>query len=507
MTSTEILYCRVRIHGHLTVQSPLHVGGGDTEPLEGRDRTGRNPKEPDKGEFATVGLNDDGLPYLPGSTLRGFLRSRLHRTGNDELIKRLFGYVDPKSETKTDETRKGHAGILRLYDAPLDPESVPDLSGNRLWNEDRRTLIRQSVALNPLTLTADEHKLFSYEYLPAGNRFGLIAEAEELREGELEIILGLLQAWDGGAGACLGRGASRMQGRLLWERDRVEVLTPHALERWLTKDEPLANAFEILPSASPAALAAPNPLRTAGLRIRPSAPLLVNDPGYVRRKPKDGGPKENEFTPDHEYSRMADGRAMIPAASLRGVVRGRARRILATLLAERGVTPKQAGDEAERLLSRLFGGLEWRGPLWIGDAVATSATAPHAQYFNAIDRFTGGVADGKLYNVNARDGGVYEGEIGLETNRLESFGLWWKGLLLLVLRDALEGELAVGWGKARGYGAFRFELEWNGGYIGDWSEVVKSLETPEASISREMAQEWIDGLHKKLDDIVIEVRK
>jgi hypothetical protein len=35
---------------------------------------------------------------------------------------------------------------------------------------------------------------------------------------------------------------------------------------------------------------------------------------------------------------------------------------------------------------------------------------------------------------------------------------WQRALWLLVLRDAMEGDLALGWGQARGFGQFHLEL-------------------------------------------------
>lgn len=363
------------------------------------------------------------------------------------------------------------------------------------------------MAIDAITATADEHKLFSQEYLPAGSRFAVALEAEKLADGDLEILLGLLEAWDGGAESSVGRGASRMQGRLAWNLDRVEVLDAAALQSWLVSDQPLDAFFRSLEPP-----AATRPTHKPGLasipfRIHPLAPILVNDPSYARRKPGDGGPKENEDAPNLEFSRTADGRPLIPAASLRGLVRGRARRILATLLAAQGVAAHQAGDAAEQWVKKLFGHQKARSPVWLGDAVPETTATPHPQHFNAIDRFTGGVAEGKLYQVEARTGGIYSGEIGLELDRLDQLDRlapdWWKGLLFLVLRDALEGDMAVGWGKARGYGAFRLAVEWRGRWIESWPDLLAYLE--EQPGQKECAQAWIDSLHDTLDRVAADL--
>jgi len=493
---------RVRLHGCLECQSPLHVGSGEREAVVKRDRAAPPGQlEKEKGDFDAVCVTggDSPRPYLPATTLRGFLRAQLAGGERQALRKRLFGYVE-EHPGEPDGQKKAWAGKVRVYNALLRddavPRAAPGIVGNRLWR--RGSLIRQNVALDPLTLTADAHRLFSYEYLPTGSRFGLTLELEDPGQDDLASLLGLLDAWDGGVGSAVGRGTGRLQGRLRWTLERVEALDLAGLDAWLNSDRPLDECFQTLQAIpAPQALAKPAP-KPVPFRIHALAPVLVNDPGQVKRRPKDGGPQENENAPSLEYSRAPDGRPALPASSLRGVARGRARRILATLLAGRGLRPTQATGQAETLAKQVFGQEDRRGLVWIGDAVQTPlpseeggearAALPHPQHFNAIDRFTGGVADGKLYNVNAQDGGVYAGELALEAEKLED---WSRGLLLLVLRDALEGDLTVGWGKARGYGAFRLALQSKGRWIADWPGLL-------AELGRPQAQTWIDALHRQI---------
>lgn len=53
---------------------------------------------------------------------------------------------------------------------------------------------------------------------------------------------------------------------------------------------------------------------------------------------------------------------------------------------------------------------------------------------------------------------------------------WWMGLLVLVLRDAMEGDLAIGWGKARGYGAFRLGVTTeSGAALDSWATCLQEF--------------------------------
>ena len=71
-------------------------------------------------------------------------------------------------------------------------------------------------------------------------------------------------------------------------------------------------------------------------------------------------------------------------------------------------------------------------------------------------------------------------------------GNWWKGMLLLVLRDAMEGDLQIGWGKAKGYGTVVFEIEYDGYLYKDWVSIL-------AGITTAKAEQWVKELHEKIN--------
>ncbi|MGH8535539.1 MAG: RAMP superfamily CRISPR-associated protein [Gammaproteobacteria bacterium] len=405
----------------------------------------------------------------------------LHR---EELARDLFGFAD-KGE--------GQSGRVRLYDAFLrsTPATAPALP---YWVSQSSTVIRHGIAIDPITGTVAEHKLFRHEYVPADSEFDFELEADELSESDLALLLGLLAHWNGETTAAIGKGKTRGQGRLQWEFERLEVLNQERYLEWLSADKPVQDYF------SPIDLPEPGVIGNTGLwtfhfRLIPTSPLLVNEPGYVHKKNK-----HDEHLPDLEYNRLPDGRPIVPAASLRGLLRGRARRIAATIAVSLGAAPQKAGQTAESIVNELFGSTEQRSPIVIDDAVATGPGEAHHQYFNAIDRFTGGVATNKLYSARAVICNGLEGAIHFELDRLNRLllGEWWRGLLLLVLRDALEGDLAIGWGKARGYGAFQISATVEGRKIESWAQLLGWLEDSGRKCD---AQQWIDSLHDKIEEI------
>lgn len=159
----------------------------------------------------------------------------------------------------------------------------------------------------------------------------------------------------------------------------------------------------------------------------------------------------NSIPKDLEYSRTADGRAMIPASSIRGWVRARARKIRLTQRHAQNpeIALEDLAQEVDSFLESLFGSTERRGLLRFDHFIAVNH-GEHEQMFNAVDRFHGGVADTALYHAKAATATVLRGCIRLPRELDQES----KALLRWVERDAMEGDLRLGWGKGRGYGHF-----------------------------------------------------
>lgn len=448
-------YPRARITGTLTCESALHVGDGGLIPFSERGGRARGSEGP----YNTVCIDANGSCYLPASTLRGFLRAAADDT---VLVARLFGPADAK-----------RSGKVRVFDAYRDEAQGGTEETRPYWHATRGTSVRHGIAIDPVTGVVDRHKLFRHELVPSGTRFRISIEADRVSHGDLQALLHLLYRWDGREAAAIGKGKGRGQGRMRWDLEHVAVLTEEKLRAWLRSDAPLDDGiFERIDV----------PQRLAGsgtqlsFRIRPTAPLLPNEIGFVKEKRH-----ADDHPPGLEFSRLPDGRPCIPAASLRGMVRARARRIVATLANHSGgnrLGAEGAGKVAECLIGALFGTAQRRGVLWFSDAEALVPGSTHPQFFNAIDRFTGGVASEKLYNVNAVACDELPFTVTLDPGMSfpADLGEWWKGLLVLVLRDAMEGDLAIGWGKARGYGAFRLRITTeSGAALDSWADCLHEI--------------------------------
>ena len=488
----ECKYARVRISGTLICKSDLHVGDGDLEPFKkflcsNNKQQANEEKEKEAGSYNTVCKDHKQLAYIPGSTLRGSLAAFLEK-GNED-VKKLFGYEESAGE---DRDGKRLAGKVRVFDAHIAKSIDTDSGKMPYWNPHNGTFIGHGIALDNVTGTAEKGKLFRYELVPAGTQFAVEVEADHLTKAEIAKLLGLLARWNGTAETAIGKGASKGYGRVEWKNPRVRVLTANALQQWAannTLDAPYFEFAAILPGNVAELLTQQKPKQHEFvIRILPQSPLLCNEPGFVT---------DADQAPDLVFQ-ARNGKAIIPGTTLAGVARARGRKILMTLLHQ--ANPKAAlndiAEQADALIKQLFGSQERKSALEFSDATDT-ATQPHAQYFNAIDRFTGGVKDGALFNVIAAQCNTLGTETcSLNSGRMPKDGDWWKGLLLFIVRDAIEGELAVGWGKGKGYGSFTVAIEYQGLSICSIDNLITVIAS---QFGENAADTWITALSGKIN--------
>lgn len=436
---------RARITATLKTLSPLHIGSGDVESF--RDRkdnlavaltdADKHPRYGDESGlqalYATVCRDHNKRAYVPGTSLRGLLRA-LAGTKDGS---RWFG---PSSDIGAELNR----GMVSVWDAPM-TDQRPTATNWPDWTLNNCTIITQRVAIDPITGTAEAHKLFSLEAVPPDCAFTVTVEATafESTEGnparplttnDVSKLENLLLSINGSLDSALGADTNLGFGRVNAAIVKVEVISDESLKNWLyeTADSPWT-AHGTAHSATK--------LETGHLfTIEMQSPWAINDPAW--QKP-DGDPADGKH-PAAAFSRDGNGRACIPASSLRGLLRARALRIANTIRPEPG--------KAKALIDALFGSTDKRGRIAVTNASSVEETidpSDSAQTFNAIDRMTGGVADSKLYFARPAQTRKlqFRAELRDEPSPAE------RGLLLLLARDALEGDLAIGWGKARGFGA------------------------------------------------------
>lgn len=390
-------------------------------------------------------LDPEGRPLLTGSSLAGALRSL--------LADRLLGYRQAEDSGDPAAAVAGLFGGTRGDDDGVQsPLVVYDSRGQ--CPDARGVEIRDGVAIDPTHGTAAEHKKYDLEVLPAGTCFPLRLDLLVPADGDEQRLLGALAAVLEMAARdlCLGARRSRGFGRTCisgWRAHRFDLSSAAGWKQWLASDHEAPIPPDVQPAPQiAAALAAAWP----GLSLEPLADrrrrlhavvdlelrssLLVRSPGTASHDPDD--------------SHLASaGQSVLPGTSVAGALRARALRVAAAVCPD--------GEEARRWVDRIFGPMAPdQGGVALSDSrlrVSEAALAGGIRLRQSrirIDRFTGGALGTALFEEEPHFGGHVRLELDLVDPQPGE-----AGLLLLVLKDLITGDLPLGGAAAVGRGVFR----------------------------------------------------
>lgn len=232
-----------RLEGILTAKSPIHIGTGesrlDLDTFKAQNDKGEIDGDEAPHEIGEIERNVKGLPILTGSALRGVVRHyllSLFRSFDGGKIAAASDYESPKFKEKDQEQQKDYmvrgASLLEqlfgtpfceskieFWDAPL----VRKVEGTRYqskgWDPDRQSYVVRSVAIDPVTGTAERNKLYSFDVIPPGMEFHLNVLGRNLSDRELGMLLFGLEGFNSAIypltiGAMAGRGFGRMSFKL-----------------------------------------------------------------------------------------------------------------------------------------------------------------------------------------------------------------------------------------------------------------------------------------------------
>jgi CRISPR-associated protein Csm3 len=225
-SQTELKFLgKLILEGELHCLTGLHVGAGKGSlEIGGAD----NP----------VAKDAWGRPYIPGSTLRGKVRSlleqasglavpaelvylsrrkgqevRIHQSDRpDDDICVLFGRNPGRMERVQGEhieTSNASPSRLAVYDAALDLDSITPQMRENL--DDELTEVKSENAIDRITSQANPRTL---ERVPAGARFQLRFVLDVLAEEDAPLLTRLLEGLRLLEDDALGGGGSRGSGRV-----------------------------------------------------------------------------------------------------------------------------------------------------------------------------------------------------------------------------------------------------------------------------------------------------
>ena len=419
------IYARWVICGNLRLETAMHLGGEATERVD--MPIFRDPR--------------DGAPLLPGTTLAGALRNA--------LADRLAGYgaEEPGAVSAL------FGGGRGVEDGNQSPTIVFDALGR--LPEGQGTEIRDGVAISATSGTAEDHKKYDYEVIPAGTifpvRLDLVVPEGDTEEGLVKSLAAAIDALTSG-GTAFGAKRSRGLGRVsaTWAARRFDLTSAEGWVDWVTSDhetplgavEGRTSAIEVLQAQCPAELGRLQPPADARRHVLVDLYLELVEDLLIR------SPGSSPDAPDVSHLRSA-GAPIVPGTSLAGVLRAHALRVA------RLVRHRQ--DDGERWVDRLFGPrFQGQRPppdfeffasrLRVGEAVIHGGRS-RRQARVAIDRFTQGTIPTALFDEQVQEGGRVRVRLELRNPRPGELGL-----LLLVIKDLLSGDLPVGGASAVGRG-------------------------------------------------------
>lgn len=540
------------IKGNMKARTAVHIGTG-----QGNDLTD-----------ALIRRNSEGMPIIPGTALGGTLRAMVTRLApalekeachalseNYDTrekttctcpVCQLFGNLNPKDE----EYSEAHASKLLVFDALLQ-------DGND------RTVIRDGVGIDRMSGVAARAAAakFELEVLPAGAIFELRLELRDGDEIDRHLLAVALKEWSEGR-AWIGGRVARGLGGFSLEHVRCSegnLNESEHLMAFLRSDNPWQNMPEIGNWVTTQVQTLKTDLKKnktsvhkrwmlAEFTLQADGPLVVNDTSAAGMSGFDHAPlmvMVNDW-----------GNPALPGSSLRGVLRSQAERIARTLvtlktknreeflakcpacdpLASRlnpneGVILESCASLIKRpdfqekeavkktgmvdtkylcLACQLFGS-PWRGSrLIVEDASFTGGSPQYKMLdFLAIDRFTGGGADGKKFDALVLWQPSFQVRIYLDDPQE-----WELGWLALTLRDLHDGWLRVGMGAAKGLGRVKIAPNWKLrlGFLGNASfDLPKTSESGVYDIAEctpshqqtwlTQAEFWVQAFTQKLDEL------
>jgi CRISPR type III-B/RAMP module RAMP protein Cmr6 len=237
-------YLRIRLQGTMSAKSPIHIGTGETRPVKRATKNGEEEAQ-ESTEISMIARDCSGLPYLPGSSLRGVTRNYLL-----QIFKSLPGNIANDSDDSyyenvladakardikqddiyTDEYNKASlldkvfgaplwAGKIEFWDAPATGKIDGKCFMDKDWDQDRQCYLVRSVAIDPITGAAEAHKLYTFEVAPAGLSYRLNIVGQNLDDIELGLLLFSLNGFNSNIypltiGAMSGRGFGQMEFKL-----------------------------------------------------------------------------------------------------------------------------------------------------------------------------------------------------------------------------------------------------------------------------------------------------
>lgn len=419
--------------------TPLKVGNG----------------EKDLYTNSCVCLDENDLPYIPGSSVAGILRHELPIGDGD----RLFGTTDNGSRLSISDARL-------LYDN----DNVSEGFLNE-WPESLNMFCflpqRQHVRIGHLGAKEANGMLFNEQIVYAGARFrfemSLISDSEN-QEPEMAKLMSILK----GGIIRLGGGTRRGFGKISVvsiKQSTLDLTRPEHLNLYLEKSSSLKEEWKGWKDVNYEENGKNQKWARYILKLKPESSLLFAS-GF--------GDKEADKTPKKEqriewrYGKpvLTEAYKLVPASSVKGTISHRTAfhfNRLCKKWADEITDWKACVGASNKAVLTLFGGEDRNGNLRRGNVIVSDIYfEAKEQKFNhvSIDNYTGGAYPGHLFNEKVvwdknleLTLDIYVEKVILESNQRV------KEAFESALSDLCNGFLPLGGGINRGHGVFIGKME------------------------------------------------
>lgn len=390
MTDAQLIG-KIKITGKLVLQSPLLIGNGAGETFD-------NFKD------IHVLKNQNGVPFIPGTSLCGVLREEFK---TNSVLEKLFGDADK------------YQSAIQIEDILL---------------EDSEIIYRDGVKIDGLTGTGVIGGKYDYEAVERGARGDLRilinlrgSHANDDFKSAVAEMLSKLES-----GIRLGALTSKGFGLATVEKlnaDFYDFTKKAAVIAWLTDE----TTSEKISPASKISADNENFIVDADFSFKSS--VIVRDYDVDEEKISAVSMKSLEDF-------------VIPGTSLKGIFRHRAEYIFGKLklkLDKNFLDKLMGSSEDEKIKSRFV----------VAESYISDGVEEVAHTRNKIDRFTGGTLQGTLFTTKP----IYQKvpaaptlHIHFEIIGAKNFEV---GLALFLLRDLWLGNVAIGGEKSIGRGTLQ----------------------------------------------------
>ncbi len=430
----------------------------------------------------------NGLPALPATSIRGVLRHICRQQLGTEATWGIFGYGQQESGSKDDEQASrlqvGWGAVHGQHNQPITGRVTQrDIQADLVLDELQQSqpIKRERVRLNHQGSAVDAGK-FDVTAAPKGTRFSFELKywSDHGNDSNWQALLNLLghPGFRLGSNTRSGFGAIEV---LHIHQAYFDLTQPEDIEAWQALSRDLHDTqglSEAVAETASAAVSAELQLQAEGfLRIGGGGVSLLDD----NNAPADLLPQSEKcLTWRNGQASWSQRLPLIPASAIKGALAHRIsyhqNRLLGKFAdqlssAEHAeAVTRQADDPITGLLGYASDDGEdtqgLAGQMLMDDVYLSADTQAGKLWHNKIDRFTGGVIDGALFNQEA----LFQPCFTLTLTLLKPEGInpIARDALQAALDDLCNGRLALGADGARSLGSCTGTLNWSDN--GQWLE-------------------------------------